>query len=575
MIKYTFFQKNPASHYVYIDMLIDCITSKSISLQLPAWRPGRYELGNFAKNIKKVNVFDETGNELSYKKTNKDCWEVSCANAKSLKVTYSYYAAELNAGACFANDTQIYMNPIHCCFYVLGRENEQHKVELEIPKNYAIACSLEKDGNCLIASNYDELVESPFIASSQLKTEVYQVKGNNFYLHFNGECHPNFEKIKTDFIKFTNYQFEFWGEFPFNEYHFLFQITPFKFYHGVEHFKNTVIALGPGYDLHSEKVYEDLLGVSCHELFHAWNIKVIRPKEMLPYDYTKENYAQTGFVYEGFTTYYGDKNLLSAEVFSTNQYFQTLEERLDKHFHNFGRYNLSVAQSSWDNWLDGYVPGAPYRKTNIYDEGNLIALMLDVMIMQATDNKKSLKDICRILYTDYGKKGKGYSMEDIMGLVTTISGKDLKPFFDAYVLNANDFEEPMTPCLNYLGIELQKTPSQLFSESDFGFKTMDNGNFAKVSLVAPYSPAWKAGLFNNDEIIAVNNVVVRNNLNSLLSYFSNENTIELMAISNELVKTFKVSKDDKGRTWFFKSKLAFMKGQNERQKVSFEVWKAN
>ena len=51
MIHYSFYQKNPASHYIYIDMQIDAVASDTLQLQLPAWRPGRYELGNFAKNV--------------------------------------------------------------------------------------------------------------------------------------------------------------------------------------------------------------------------------------------------------------------------------------------------------------------------------------------------------------------------------------------------------------------------------------------------------------------------------------------------------------------------------------------
>ena len=42
-----------------------------------------------------------------------------------------------------------------------------------------------------------------------------------------------------------------------------------------------------------QKRYEDLLGVCSHELYHTWNIKAIRPIEMLPYDFTKENYFLT------------------------------------------------------------------------------------------------------------------------------------------------------------------------------------------------------------------------------------------------------------------------------------------
>lgn len=573
MIKYTFFQKNPTSHYVYIDMHIENINSDTIQLQLPAWRPGRYELGNFAKNVKKLEAFDENGMPLEFSKRTKDLWEVSCKGVKALKVTYSYYSAELNAGACYADINQIYINPVHCCFYVVGREKEEHLVELKVPENYKIACSLKQSGNLLTSVDFDELTESPFIASNCLQTQTYEVKNVKFYLHFNGECKPDWKKIKTDFEKFTNYQFNFWGDFPFDEYHFLFQITPFKFYHGVEHYKNTVIALGPGYDLHQDKVYLDLLGVSCHELFHAWNIKTIRPKEMLPYDYTKENYAETGFVYEGFTTYYGDKNLYSSGVFTLEQYFETLEERLDKHFNNFGRYNLSVSASSWDNWLDGYVPGVPYRKTSIYDEGNLIAFMLDVMIMEATQNKKSLRDVCRKLYNDFGKKNKGYTKEDIIALCEEVAGKDLKEFFHKFVFSANDYDEGLVPCFNYLGIDFQKSQNQNLNERDFGFKIIELGNLTKVGLVAPYSPSWKAGLFNNDDIIAVNGTVVRSNLNQLLNYYTGEKNLEISIISQEKLKTITIQKDEKGRTWFFKSKLSVMPQSTDKQKDSFNTWK--
>ena len=180
-------------------MLVDAISSPSIQLQLPAWRPGRYELGNFAKNVKRVDVFNEKNEPLTYTKLSKDLWEVDTKNATSIKITYSYYAAELNAGACFADTTQLYVNPVHCCMYVVGRTNETHQVELKIPDTYKIACSLSKQGNTLTAINFDELVDSPFIASADIKSDYYEVNGIKFHLHFNGECQPDFEKIKKDF----------------------------------------------------------------------------------------------------------------------------------------------------------------------------------------------------------------------------------------------------------------------------------------------------------------------------------------------------------------------------------------
>lgn len=570
MIRYKLFQKHPASHYIYVDLHIDSIKSDNLTLQLPSWRPGRYELGNFAKNIKKVDAFDGKGNLLEFSKTTKDTWLINTKDVSEIKVTYSYYAAELNAGACFADENQLYVNPVHLCMYVPERTNEEHQIELEVPDTYKIACQIKASSKKLLAKNFDELADSPFMASAGIQTDFYEVGGVKFYLHFNGECKPDFEKIKKQFGAFTDSQLKFWGDFPFDEYHFIFQVLPFKFYHGVEHQKSTVIVLGPGYNLNEGKTYEDLLGVSSHELFHAWNVKCIRPVEMLPYDFTKENYARTGYVYEGFTTYYGDVMLRKSNVFTNEQYFETLEERLQKHFHNYGRFNLSVADSSWETWLDGYVPGAPYRKTSIYDEGNLVAFMLDLLIMKNTQNKKSLRDVCRVLYNVFGKKSKGYSENNIINLCEEAAGISLKDFFKKYVYGTEDFTSMLNECFDYVGLEMQKKNSQHKCESSFGFKIAEQAHVTKVILVAPYSPAWKAGLSVGDEIMSVNGMDIKNDLNNWLNYFSNAE-LSLTVSSQAFIKNLNMG-PKKDVIYFDTYKICIKSDVSDNQKVSFSKW---
>lgn len=570
MIKYKLFQKHPASHYIYVDLHIDNIKSDTLALQLPAWRPGRYELGNFAKNIKRVDVFDTKGSQLEFTKTTKDSWLIETKGVSEIKVTYSYFANELNAGACFADETQIYVNPVHLCMYVPDRMNEEHTLELDIPNDYKIACQINPKAKTLIAKSFDELADSPFMASAGIKTDHYEVEGVKFYLHFNGECAPDFEKIKKQFKAFTETQLKFWTGIPIDEYHFIFQVLPFKFYHGVEHQKSTVIVLGPGYNLNEGKTYEDLLGVSSHELFHTWNVKYIRPVEMLPYDFTKENYARTGYVYEGFTTYYGDVMLRKSNVFSDEQYFETLEERLQKHFHNYGRFNLSVADSSWETWLDGYVPGAPYRKTSIYDEGNLVAFMLDIIILKNTQNRNSLKDVCRVLYNEFGKKNKGYSENDIIKLCEGAAGISLNDFFKKYVYGTEDYEPMLNECFEYVGLEMQKKHSNLKTESDLGFKVAEQAHISKVTLIAPYSPAWNAGLSIGDEIMTVNSFDIKNDLNSWLKYLP-DSEISLTVSSQGKAKVVSM-KGKSGVSYFDSYKLAFKSSASQQQKINYSKW---
>ena len=115
-----------------------------------------------------------------------------------------------------------------------------------------------------------------------------------------------------------------------------------------------MITLGPSYSVFEKNgLYNEFLGVSSHELYHTWNVKKIRDEKMVPYDFTKENYSELGYIAEGITTYYGDQMLLRSGAFNNQEFETCFNQFLAKHFDNFGRFNMSVAQSSLDTWLDG------------------------------------------------------------------------------------------------------------------------------------------------------------------------------------------------------------------------------
>ena len=76
-MKYEFSFERPNRQLIDIKFTIENVTEKELIVNLPAWRPGRYELGNFAKNIQRLEVFDGEGNALKFRKTKKD----SCAVA--------------------------------------------------------------------------------------------------------------------------------------------------------------------------------------------------------------------------------------------------------------------------------------------------------------------------------------------------------------------------------------------------------------------------------------------------------------------------------------------------------------
>ena len=127
--------------------------------------------------------------------------------------------------------------------------------------------------------------------------------------------------------------------------------------HGVEHEDSTVIALGPKETINSDYGYDELISIASHELYHAWNVKRIRPSEWNPYDFKKAAPSKLGYIAEGVTTYMGDLFLFEAGCIDLDNWSRKMEILLSRHLNNPGRLNLSVAQSSYDTWLDGYRPG--------------------------------------------------------------------------------------------------------------------------------------------------------------------------------------------------------------------------
>lgn len=577
-MKYIVSYKAHHQHFIDIEIIAE-VSSEKVLVQNSAWRPGRYELGNFSKNLRGWGAFDKQGNALVFTKLNKDLWEVTAKGQKEIHIKYSYYASELNAGSTYLDERQLYMNPVNCCQYLPDKMNEAVQMDILLPEGYEVATAMKKDKSVkegsvyrhtLHASGFEELADSPLIASPTLKHNMFVMDGIEFHLWMQGECKPDWARIINDFFIFINEQVNMMQGCPVKEYHFLFQIMPYKFHHGVEHLASTVIAIGPAYNLMKDDLYNNFLGVSCHELFHAWNIKTIRPVEMHPYDYTKENYSRLGYVYEGVTTYYGDYLLYRAGVFNEFEYLKAVQNEFQKHFDNYGRFNLSVAESSFDTWLDGYVPGIPHRKVSIYTEGSMLAFIIDMFIRKNTGNKKSLDDVMRTLYHDFAMKGKGYSEADFRGLVEHIADRSCADIFDNYVNKASDLEKPLFEALSYIGLGLLKTPSKKHFERYWGIKAAEEGHGYKVSIVAPGSPADNAGICAGDEIITINGHTLKSNFNDWCAFYDQEE-VTLSVVADQYKRVVKV-KPIAGSEYYPNFHVIKLRNANLEQQAAYRIW---
>ena len=97
------------------------------TLQLPTWRPGRYELGNFAQYVLWVEGVDGQEHRERLAKQDLHAWRVPDGVRQ---VEWVFHADILNAGSTCVEDDLFYVNPVNCFMYDLDRQDLGAEVAL-------------------------------------------------------------------------------------------------------------------------------------------------------------------------------------------------------------------------------------------------------------------------------------------------------------------------------------------------------------------------------------------------------------------------------------------------------------
>ncbi|MFM7565437.1 MAG: PDZ domain-containing protein [Flavobacteriales bacterium] len=532
MITYHISLYQPSRHRLKVTFTIPC-PSDETSLHIAAWRPGRYEEGNFSALVSHVQGFNENRERVLLQKKEKNEWIADTRETESLTVSYLYYGAILTAGNTYLDESMLLVNPVNLLIYNEYIFNNPIRITLDIPSDWQV-CGLAHQENVLEFDGIDTLFDSPFFAAAASKTNTYEVDDKRFYIHLWGKHSLDEIKLLQDFRAFSQSQINAFGTFPVPCFSFILIGTHAHYLHGVEHLRNTVIVLGPTEAWHNDR-YSDLLHVASHELYHVWNVKTIRPASFQPYRFQSLNYSRLGYVYEGITTYMGDYHLLKSGVITPEKYLTLLTNLVQTHIDNPGRYSMSVGDSSIDTWVDGYVMGTPGKKVSIYNEGALIAFYLDYRIRSATQNKCSLDTLMKELFNEFGSGTNGYEEQDILRILHNLCGIDFTSFFTTYVHQANGYETFLTEAFAFYGISFTPMDNPCHSQRELGIKTIESQGKIILLTMAPGSPAELGGLAEMDQILMINGKVLRNDLDMLLEN-REETEVHITVLRNGLPK---------------------------------------
>ncbi len=514
-IDYMLSWQQPNAHYFDISIHISGSKGKTTDFRIPAWRPGRYVMQNFTKNIIGVKARSKNGKPLSIRQIDKDTWQIVNGTASDFVMNYKAYAFELDAGNSFLDDTEAYINPVTMMMYVPGKERQPLTLRIKKPDDWKIITPLDAAPDGLYhVPDYHTLVDSPFLISPDFKLLRFNYAGAKIQLAIQGEGIYEPDTLLRDVRKIVKAEAAIFNGLPFKRYVFIYHFMPQSFGHGVEHKNASCIVVGPN-DFSEKKNYRRFLGITAHEFFHIWNVERIRPARIYLPDYSREEYSHLMWFFEGVTSYYDDLALCRAGLLKPKEYLKRVANNIRRMQENPGHKISSPAMSSFQSW--GKYNGAPPNTAvSFYTSGAVMGLLLDLKIRHLTHNKKSLDDVMRYLFATYALKDKGVPENGILSAVEQVSGHSFKAFFDDYIDGTKDVD--YNGILKFAGLELVKKNDPARANAYLGVSVTGVEN--RVRHILPGSPAFKSGLDLKDELVAIDGKKLKEGqLNHLLKAY--------------------------------------------------------
>ena len=628
-IKYEIDFSETQNHYLHVTARFETSQAKT-KLMMATWAPGSYLIREYARHIDSITITDQAGELLAFEKTKKNHWTVETKDVKSVVLKYRLYCNEMTVRTNWTGKAFTMINGAPTFITPVGARQKQHFVKLNLPKRWKrSACALDNpnEPHEYIANSYDELVDNPIVAGN-VQVYPFEIDGIPHQLVNVGESgYWDGVQAAVDLKKMVVAQHEIWGIVPYKKYLFINMIAEAG--GGLEH-DNCTLIMTSRWNFRDPKKYKDWLSLASHEFFHTWNVRRLRPKNLVQYDYENEMYTQSLWIAEGITSYYEDLALVRSGLITRKEYLKRLSETVESVQTKPGRKIQSLSDCSFDTWIKFYRPDENSNNTQVsyYRKGTVAAFLLDSKIRRVSKGKRSLDNVMRKMYADYSETG--YTPENFRDTASQIAGADLSEWFAKSIDSTSELD---FSTIKVLGVEVaglakqektepensktkqkakpkdddepeaeldanegrqvdegrqaEEKESQLDAKQDdaddpedaeatetdsklwVGIGGRPSGSSMVVSSVAPDSPAYQAGIQTDDELLAINDFRLNGKISDRLEQFEVGERLEFLLSRRGQLLRIDVTPDVATE---FDWKLKFLKAPNKRQKKSLNSW---
>lgn len=500
----TFDSATAVGRTVKVAMQFDVAGHAPLHLSLPAWTPGSYEISNFARRVSEFSATMD-GRAIGWTKTDYDTWRVTPAGRGTVEVRFDFRADTLDNAMAWSkrdfalvNGTNVFLYPEET-----GLDFDS-RVTVHTEPGWRVVTGLDPDGAGprpsgplrYRAGTYHDLVDSPFfigrfdLDSARIDGIWHRVASYPAG-EFTGGGRELFWQQMRGFVPPMSKVF---GEVPFGHYSTLIIFDrAMAGGSALEHRNSHVGIYNPDF------IGTPLLAsITAHEMIHAWNVKRLRPAEMVPYRYDRPQPTPLLWVSEGFTDYYADLVLVRGGVIDSTVFLAVTEGKLQN---VLDRPAISLNDASLTTWIHP-LDGTEYI---YYDKGSLVGLMLDILIRDASDNRGSLDLVMRSLYQTIYQQGRGFTTADFWAAASRAAGGKAFTDFAARYVDGRD-PLPWTTLAPLAGL-LYRVDTVMVPR--LGVSTMSDSAQVIVTAITPGSAADRAGLESGDVLLRVGDLAVK------------------------------------------------------------------
>lgn len=495
----TFDAESAADRTIRIEMSFDVTNTDAVALSLPSWTPGSYSLDDFAKNVRGVRATLDSA-EIPWDKADFDTWRVFPSRRGRVSIAFDYAADQLDNGQAWSRPDFAFFNGTNVFFFPEGADlGFGAEVVVHTEPDWKIATGLTpaRAPRTYTAANYHELVDMPTfvgrfdVDSARIGTAWYRLAtypegtmaGQSRTLIWD-QIHrmmPPMEAV-TDVVPWQSYT--------------TLMVFDQSFGGGsaLEHSNSHLGIYSPNF-LGSPT----LASITAHEIFHAWNVKRMRPADLWPYDYGRPMPTELLWISEGITDYYADLALVRGGIVSPQSFYEDTQFKIEQ---VNGAPPVALEDASLSTWI------GPRDGTAMiyYPKGSLAGLMLDIMIRDASDNARSLDDVMKAVYEQSYGRGRGFTEDQWWAAVRAAAGgRSFQDFHDRYVDGRDPY--PLESILPLAGLRLRVDVTHV---PRIGISTTGSAEGVRVAAVGPGSAAQAAGVQVNDIVVSVAGVDVGN-----------------------------------------------------------------